>query len=200
MATFICSWIVFIHLIDQVTGIGQKPLQRQEPLFGSFDWQLPWITVDDRIRGGSSQSYLESTGEGVCFHGTLDTTTLGGAGFASQQYWFERPLNANSFNGIYLKLDSVDEKRYSVNLVNQFPENRGDGRKKSQINYKATFIPQSNVIYLKWNDFKPNFRGKPVNAPPLNQNEICGLNLMMQSYFDEQSGEFKLFIKEIGLF
>ena len=61
-------------------------------------WFTPnttWSAIDDRIRGGSSQSHLDvlpapyvppaaRARARARFHGTLDTSTLGGAGFASQ--------------------------------------------------------------------------------------------------------------------
>jgi hypothetical protein len=169
-------------------------------LFGKNRWELPWKTVDDRIRGGSSESYLEIVKNGVRFYGYLDTMTLGGAGFASQQYWFPIPLNAKGYRGIYLIISKADGKRYSINLTEKYPENRGDGRNRSQINYKAPFVPQDGVMYLLWEEFLPNFRGRPADAPPLNLEHVSGFNLMMQSYFDKQSGSFELIVSEIGLF
>jgi hypothetical protein len=143
---------------------------------------------------------MEVVKDAVRFYGYLDTTTLGGAGFASQQYWFPNPLDARRYRGIYLVVSKSDGKRYSINLTEKYPENRGDGRNRSQINHKAPFIPKEGTLYLLWEEFVPNFRGRPTDAPPLNLEHICGLNLMMQSYFDKQSGQFELVISEIGLF
>ena len=45
----------------------------------------PWITTDDRVRGGSSRSNLSAEKDNRArFYGDLDIEKLGGAGFASQ--------------------------------------------------------------------------------------------------------------------
>ena len=56
------------------------------PLFPLWRPATDWTPQNDSLRGGSSTSRLEipdgETGRAV-FHGTLDSKTLGGAGFAS---------------------------------------------------------------------------------------------------------------------
>ncbi|EIW72745.1 hypothetical protein TREMEDRAFT_58912 [Tremella mesenterica DSM 1558] len=88
------------------------------PIFPLWDFSH-WHAVDDRVRGGSSISHLEpytlspsiaqsiddEKGSGARFHGTLDITTLGGAGFASQRCIFgPSPLNLarHKYSGIIL--------------------------------------------------------------------------------------------------
>ncbi|KAM0794600.1 complex I intermediate-associated protein 30-domain-containing protein [Usnea florida] len=68
-------------------------------LFGSTKPWLPppWTTTDDRLRGGASQSHLSALpGNSARFHGHLDTSTLGGAGFASQ---FSPPPTGDAAGG-----------------------------------------------------------------------------------------------------
>lgn len=70
--------------------------------------------VDDSVRGGSSQSHVALTPGGsnrLKFSGFLDTTTLGGAGFASQQYTppagshvFPIQLTADQYQGLELHI------------------------------------------------------------------------------------------------
>ncbi|KAG9018176.1 hypothetical protein FRB90_012020 [Tulasnella sp. 427] len=82
-------------------------------------WNLPqWRQVDDSVRGGASHSKLEplapvsrgGSDAGIMFSGVLDIKTLGGAGFASQKFRFQNPLNLDSsrFSGLRLKLVSCD--------------------------------------------------------------------------------------------
>lgn len=45
----------------------------------------PWTTTDDRLRNGTSESFLTALpNNGALFYGHVDPATLGGAGFASQ--------------------------------------------------------------------------------------------------------------------
>ncbi len=183
----------------------QTILRKEDGLFGGTrPWQLPWKTIDDRIRGGRSQNFLDLQNDNtVKFHGILDTTTLGGAGFCSQQFWFQTPIDASNYSGIGIHVfpePNQSLKMYSINLNNKYPKDRGDGRNESQVNYKATIVPNSNEIKILWADFKPNFRGKPIDAPSFDYTNIIGLNLMMQSYFDQQQGKFELIIESIFMF
>jgi hypothetical protein len=202
---FIFGWILLLHLVDFAVYAKQTILKKEEELFGGTrPWQLPWKTVDDRIRGGSSQSFLElQDNNSVKFYGTLDTTTLGGAGFCSQQFWFQTPINASNYSGIGIRLLSdpnQSSKIYSINLNNKYPKDRGDGRNESQINYKASILANANEIRILWADFKPNYRGKPIDAPSFDYTNIAGLGIMMQSYFDKQQGKFELIIESIYMF
>jgi Complex I intermediate-associated protein 30 (CIA30) len=46
---------------------------------GKRGWDIEnWDTIDDRVRGGSSESHLVNDGAGARFYGNLDTATLGG--------------------------------------------------------------------------------------------------------------------------
>lgn len=72
-----------------------------------------FVSVDDRIRGGSSTSAMKDVDKGsssedegtIDFMGFLDTTTLGGAGFASQAYSQPlpgMPVNQTQYKGLRL--------------------------------------------------------------------------------------------------
>lgn len=117
--------------------------------------------MDDRVRGGSSQSYLDSLESdhgretSARFHGILDTKTLGGAGFASQSTSAissdhktpDEPIwDLSSYDGLILGIASADSKIYTVTLKDELPDShRDDGRERSSISWEADFkIPQSN--------------------------------------------------------
>ncbi|PWN22152.1 CIA30-domain-containing protein, partial [Microstroma glucosiphilum] len=138
----------------------------------------PWSVddfkaVDDRVRGGASTSAVRLTepqgdktdakaGE-LVFSGFLDITTLGGAGFASQQCIasppFPVPLSQQNHSGLRLLVRPAkgttdatadDEgkapgggkgpvRSYLLNLYPKLPVKRPDGRNESSITYEHTF-------------------------------------------------------------
>jgi hypothetical protein len=208
---FATVWILFIHALDTCLAfsMAQKVLL-SEPveLFGPISgWDLGnWRTVDDRVRGGSSQSSLIPYIDGVLFKGILDTKTLGGAGFASQQYWFnsEQEWIGSNQKGLAITFGRIlneNPKEISINLFNEYPQDRGDGRRKSNIAYKNSIIPEEyerQILYF--DDFKPTFRGRDKpDAPPLDLSQITGLSIMMQSFFDKQQGSFQIEIVSIEI-
>ena len=101
-------------------------------------------------------SYLTLlSGNSVSFNGHLDTKTLGGAGFASQN---TRPASneqkqeattgdgdplrwdLSSYSGIELWLGSGDSKTYTFTLKDAVPASkRPDGRERSGLSWEATF-------------------------------------------------------------
>lgn len=138
----------------------------------------PWSVedfkaVDDRVRGGASTSAVRLTdsqrnkadgeeGE-LVFSGFLDITTLGGAGFASQQCTASPPfpisLSQQRHSGLRLLVRPAkalaaatageDEqtpgggkgpvRSYLLNLYPKLPVKRPDGRNESSITYEHTF-------------------------------------------------------------
>lgn len=146
------------------------------------------MTTDDRVRGGSSQSHLTVTNpETGCFHGSLDTSTLGGAGFASQHSAGILTLDLSSYDGIVIAVSgSTDGKRYALTLKDCIPGHRDDGRRKSGISWQAEFKPHgTGEVFLAWGDFKATYRGKDKpDAPPLDLANIKRIGLMMRRYGD----------------
>ena len=199
----------------------QKPLLEskgfERRIVQAEAWRLKeWRAVDDRVRGGNSQSFLTVNDEpekGVVFHGFLDTETLGGAGFCSQRLLFNErdgeggALDFSSFSQLKIRFEDIGDdsirKILAVNLYDNRPSDRGDGRNKSQVIYKATFPLDglaSGEIVLNWADFKPNFRGRDKpDAPSINLRHIYGISIMMQSFFDTQKGPFSIGISTISL-
>ena len=166
-----------------------------------------WESVDDRVRGGSSHSSLvpvSTTSNSARFCGFLDTTTLGGAGFASQrcsQAKIWRDLT--EFTGLDISIAKADGKTYAINLKTGAFIKRPDGRVESSIEYK--FLIETNpevgkrTFYAPFVDFKPYFRGRPVqDEKPLDLADITSISIMCQSFFDAQSGEFELDLLEIS--
>ena len=157
-----------------------------------------WTTSDDRVRGGSSISHLTvaSDAQSACFHGHLDTSTLGGAGFASQHSAGVEHWDLSAYDGLLLTIATSgpttrdDAKRYLVTLKDTIPGRREDGREQSGISWEAEFTnaPSTAIadehgsrVFLGWDAFKPTYRGRPKpDAPPLDRSDIKRVGLMMR--------------------
>ncbi|KAL2043341.1 hypothetical protein N7G274_003647 [Stereocaulon virgatum] len=182
-------------------------------LFGSSKPFLPppWTTTDDRLRGGSSRSYLTPlSGNCARFHGHLDTSTLGGAGFASQYSPETDGWDLSGYDGIELIFREGDGRIYTLVLRDEESlGKRDDGREKAGINWEAEFRASELVgeeadakgqstVWLPWNYFEATYRGKEKkDAGELKTGSVRRVGIMMRSYFDKQSGDFSVVLKSI---
>ncbi len=149
-----------------------------------------WTTSDDRVRGGSSQSYLsvsDADKTHASFNGHLDTSTLGGAGFASQRSRGELALDLSSYEGILIIVagqHKPDGKCYVLTLKDELLSPRMDGRETSSISWEAEFAAeQPGEIKLPWKVFKATYRGRDKpDTKPLDRGNIKRLGLMMRRY------------------
>ncbi|CAO1622995.1 unnamed protein product [Sympodiomycopsis kandeliae] len=195
----------------------------------TFAWNLSDFTdVDDRVRGGSSQSHVALSSQGeLKFYGDLDTTTLGGAGFASQRNTASPPfpitLNSQDYSGLSIHARPLPQAAggsvpgggkgpvtvYNLNLYTSMPQRRADGRMESSVVYEADFNitkptsqqqgPDSLAVFdLPFSSFQPTYRGRPAdNASPLDPSQIKLWSLMARSNFSQQSGPFDLQVESI---
>ena len=142
--------------------------------------------MDDRVRGGSSVSYFEAVpNNGALFSGNLDTTTLGGAGFASQ---FSQDLgdgwDLSGYTGILLNYDKGDGKTYTI-VIKDEPreEQRQDGREKAGLSWEVHFEGKENggQVSFNWDDFTPVYRGKEQdNVRKIKIDKIYRFGLMIR--------------------
>ncbi|KAI9839868.1 MAG: hypothetical protein M1819_000060 [Sarea resinae] len=197
---------------------------------GDKPWNAAdWIASDDRVRGGSSQSYLDVSKDATSasFNGTLDTETLGGAGFASQRTTSdELDLDLEGFDGVEVEIGSADDadeedksdKRYTLILKDTLlPPNLSNGREQATISYEYDFrVPQSSSsspsqptlnpatttttsIFIPFASLTPTYRGREQkDAPALNLAGVKRVSIMMRSFFDEQSGPFAMDLVSIS--
>ncbi|OAL50698.1 CIA30-domain-containing protein [Pyrenochaeta sp. DS3sAY3a] len=169
---------------------------------GERGWKAEdWTASDDRVRGGSSQSYLDISGAKARFYGTLDIKTLGGAGFASQRTTIDdQSWDLSTYDGIHLHLGKFDGKRYTLTLKDEIlPPNPDNGREQSTISYEYDFnsAPESG-LFVPWHILKATYRGKQKeDAAPLNLKSVKRFSIMMRSFFGEQQGDFSVEIKTI---
>ncbi|GAA5838103.1 hypothetical protein JCM11251_004707 [Rhodosporidiobolus azoricus] len=125
-------------------------------LFGGSEPWPAFTAVDDRIRGGSSISHFTVGADNLGrFHGHLDITTLGGAGFASQSATFTprlclspahssgllltfippTPPPASQRNTLSL-LPAHAPHKFVLLLKNEKPKKMEDGRRQSVVVYE----------------------------------------------------------------
>lgn len=125
----------------------------------------PWTTVDDRLRNGSSQSFLIVLPNNCAlFYGHLDVATLGGAGFAARYSPVmvkdhdgctlapESPngtapkgvgdtrWNLNSYSGLEVRVGKGDGKLYTLVLKDsENSQRKGEGRDEANLSWEAKF-------------------------------------------------------------
>lgn len=130
------------------------------------------------------------------FNGTLDTKTLGGAGFASQRTTGDdRKWDLSDFDGIEIVFDAdkCDDKRYTFILKDTILPKSADGREQSTISWEYDFTCDDEEvrqlttsvrsIAISWNAFKPTYRGKAVaETTPLAKANIKRISIMMRRY------------------
>lgn len=142
------------------------------------------MSIDDQVRGGSSNSTLDCSPQSLIanFHGLLDISTLGGAGFASQRTTKGiGPWDLSDYNGLEITLDrESDGKLYTIILKSDtVPKISGEEGRGTKINWEYDFRAGSGKVRVKWDDFKSTFRGKPVENPlPLDLSNITSLSIM----------------------
>lgn len=170
-----------------------KPLTAQPAMsqelfrFDSPAAAAAWGATDDRVMGGVSQSRMryDAAGHGV-FEGVMSLDQNGG--FASVRAALTSTTMAAA-TGYILNVRG-DGKRYKLNL-------RTAGRFDA-VSYQASFDTTANVwttVRLPAVAFEPTFRGRRVNAPPLDPKLVREAGLMIA---DKQEGSFALHIRAIA--
>jgi hypothetical protein len=117
----------------------------------------------------SSQSYLDTSTRTARFHGTLDITTLGGAGFASQRTSSEtKTWDLSAYSGIHLDLGKTDGKKYTFVLKDEIlPPDPKTGREQSTVSWEYDFTDAgADGLYVPWSMLKATYRGKPKEDAP----------------------------------
>jgi len=163
-----------------------------------------WMATDDRVMGGVSQSRMRYDPAGhAVFEGVMSLHRNGG--FASVRAALSSPAPspvpsfaqkpapppATAKEADYVLTVRGDGKRYKLNL-------RTAGRFDA-VSYQAGFTTKPDAwitVRLPATAFEPTFRGRRVNAPPLDPTLVREAGLMIA---DNQDGLFALHIKAITL-
>ncbi|KAJ1338388.1 CIA30 family protein [Microdochium nivale] len=173
---------------------------------GNSSWDFgSWKASDDRVRGGKSQSYLEPAlpapqckpSSNARFHGDLDITTLGNAGFASQRTADNKTwdFSAPEFSdgGLQVLIAAGDGKKYTLVLKDQVLPPGPNGGDQSTLSWEYDFAGEPGVQRIPWADLAPTYRGRPQpDAKPLDLASIKRISIMMRSFFGTQQGAFDL--------
>ncbi|KAF4978302.1 hypothetical protein FZEAL_5275 [Fusarium zealandicum] len=151
---------------------------------GDKPWNASqWIASDDRVRGGSSVSNLTvPSPDHAIFHGTLDTKTLGGAGFASQRTVDDLSLNLNGTTGLELCLGAGgSHHKFTLTVKDTIPESGPDGGDQAGLSWEVNFgsPPRGGVVARRWDQFHAMYRGREVeDAKPLDLTDVKRVSLM----------------------
>ena len=159
--------------------------------FASYDSQLTWQPLGDRVMSGQSDGALVNSEEGIgLFYGAVRLDN--GGGFASVKADLPEPVDATDFTGIEL-LAKGDGKTYKIGLRNSTD--------RRSIVYQHTFTPATedwSRIRLPFSDFIPTWRGKTVaDAGPLDSRSLASVSMFVSG---RQAGEFKLMMQDWRLF
>ena len=148
--------------------------------------------MDDRVRGGSSRSYLDyfNNSTNVRFYGHLDTKTLGGAGFASQATKGPKVWDFSHYDGIQLAILKADDYMYTFILKDELPDSqREDGREMSSISWEYDFrvsttdasVTKPEKVTIAWDQFKATYRGRErKDVGPIKTSKVLRLSIMMR--------------------
>ena len=148
-----------------------------------------WEAVDDRVMGGVSRSRVrhDPTGHAV-FEGMLSLAQ--GGGFASVRAPVAMPAAAAGMQAWLLEVRG-DGRRYKFTLRTS--------ANFDAVSWQAAFDAPAGewrVVRLATADFIPSFRGRRVEAPPLEFPRVRTLGLMLA---DRQAGPFALALRRIAL-
>ncbi|MEQ8515121.1 MAG: CIA30 family protein [Chromatocurvus sp.] len=144
-----------------------------------------WRAIHDRVMGGRSEGQLRCENGMAIFSGDLSLANNGG--FASVRREPEAlPLAGAS--GIRLHVRG-DGRAYQLRLHT--------GEAFDGVAYRAIFETRRDIcltLALPWSGFEPVFRGRVLDAPPLQPAAVQQIGLMTA---DKQPGPFCLTLRAI---
>ena len=146
-----------------------------------------WRIVNDDVMGGISTSSfkLSKSGHGI-FQGNVSTENNGG--FASVRHIMDE-MNIKASTTIRIKVKG-DGKNYQFRIKNKTSD---------YFSYITTFSTNGEwqVMELKLKDFYASFRGRKLEIPNFDKDEICQVAFLIANGTDEA---FKLEIDSIELY
>lgn len=148
-----------------------------------------WEAVDDRVMGGVSRSRVRHDPAGhAVFEGTLSLAQ--GGGFASVRAPVALPTDAAGASDWLLEVRG-DGRRYKFTLRTSATFDA--------VSWQASFDAPAGdwrTVRLATADFVPTFRGRRVDAPPLDPVQVRTLGLMLA---DRHAGPFALALRRIAI-
>ncbi|GAB5466564.1 MAG: CIA30 family protein [Candidatus Kapaibacteriales bacterium] len=145
-----------------------------------------WRVVDDVVMGGVSSGNIIISDEGHgMFSGNVSLDNNGG--FSSIRYRMN-PISVEDYTKLILRLKG-DEKSYQVRVKNSTSD------MQSYINTFST-SGEWEKISVTLNNLYPSFRGRKLEMPNFNHNNISEISILIANKRNE---EFKLMIDKIWL-
>lgn len=142
-----------------------------------------WQAINDVVMGGISSGAMVREADGLRFTGELSLENNGG--FASVRRLVDLDLSAAS--GVRLEIRG-DGRTYQFRIR---LDHRFDG-----VAWRAEFLAYDEwqVVELGFDEFEPVFRGRIVDAGPIDPAAIAQVGFMI---VDKQPGPFQLDIRSI---
>jgi monofunctional biosynthetic peptidoglycan transglycosylase len=158
-----------------------------ERILAAFDGRgvpLTWYAVNDDVMGGRSSGDFEIAAGCLLFRGETNTN---GGGFASIR---TRPqaLDIAPHDGVRLTVRG-DGRTYQFRLMTA----------ESDIAYRAEFQTQASqwlTVELSFSEFRPSWRGRILDRPPIEPAAITSIGFMIA---DKRDGPFALEVESITL-
>lgn len=147
----------------------------------------PWLVINDDVMGGRSTAQVDAFGSGLRFEGDLSLENNGG--FSSTRRLLpEAPAGAD---GVRLEVRG-DGRDYQFRLRQ---DQRFDG-----VAWRAPFRATDDwqVIELRFDQFEPVFRGRPV--PEAGLPDPAQVNQVGFMISDRREGHFALEVRRLEFF
>lgn len=83
--------------------------------------------------------------------------------------------------------DRADGKVYTFTLKDEILPRRPDGRERSSVSWEFDLRLEPvaggrRTVFVKWSDFRATYRGKEVDAEPLDLKRIRRFGIMVRRY------------------
>ncbi|MGB0979397.1 MAG: CIA30 family protein [Croceimicrobium sp.] len=175
--------------MKQLLGIVVMSIMMSNPLydFNAKNSDAQWRVVDDVVMGGRSAGNFEINEEGHGhFYGAVSLENNGG--FSSIRYTLDSPRPIDNAKKVLLKVKG-DGKRYQFRIKS---------KRRDYYSYIAYFETSGEWenIELELKDFYPSFRGRKLDLPNFDQDQIEELSILIANYKAE---EFDLLIDKLDL-
>ncbi|MCR9152566.1 MAG: CIA30 family protein [Bacteroidetes bacterium] len=175
--------------MKQLLGIVVMSIMMSNPLydFNAKNSDAQWRVVDDVVMGGRSAGNFEINEEGHGhFYGAVSLENNGG--FSSIRYTLDSPRPIDNAKKVLLKVKG-DGKRYQFRIKS---------KRRDYYSYIAYFETSGEWenIELELNDFYPSFRGRKLDLPNFDQDQIEEISILIANYKAE---EFDLLIDKLDL-